>query len=77
MNKFELFDNVQILDKSGRLVKEGLIVELGSSFCRVYDPKASLTPPFTDIIEISEFFPINSQERKMVKAGFQRKKPRK
>jgi hypothetical protein len=75
MNKFELYDSVKVVDSRNVTLKEGIIVQLGSSFARVCD--FSVSPPFADIPEISEPYPYNAKERKMVKLSNQRKKSRK
>jgi hypothetical protein len=72
MNKFELYDSVKILNGAGQTIKEGVIVQLGSSFARVCD--FSVSPPFADIPEISELYPYSAKERKMIKLSNQRKK---
>lgn len=71
-NKFEMYDQVQIVDKNRKLVKEGFVVELSSSGARVYDSKCEL--PYSDSICFAEWFPFESLERRMVKTLAQRKK---
>ena len=72
INQFELYDTVRVIDKNGRLVKEGIIVEMTSSGAKVYDSKCE--HPYTDNIQFCEWFPFHSRERSMVKSANQRKK---
>jgi hypothetical protein len=61
---FNLFDTVRVVEAGGRLVKEGVIVQLTTVGARVYQAKCD--PPLTDDPKYPEWFPFNSKELKMI-----------
>ncbi len=63
---FDIYDEVRVVDRNKRLIKEGLILELTSIGARIYNPKASDEEYYTDIIQGAEWFSFDCHEYKIV-----------